>query len=219
MEFVRLSVLGGLLGLDGTAVGQFMISRPLVAGWLAGWLAGVPELGVTIGAILELYLLVSFPTGGARFPEGSTAAVVAVAVATPFGGGGAVALAVAIGLVWGQVGGWSVTVQRRVNGRLVERMMKVGCSGAGLVRLHLVTVLIDFIRGAVVTAVGIGVGRFALGLAETRWPLSAEFSFGGLYIGAAVSLGILLHDLGGFRRRRVLFAAGLALGVVGARFL
>ena len=219
MELVRLSMLGGLLGLDGTAVGQFMISRPLVAGWLAGWLAGVPELGATIGAILELYLLVSFPTGGARFPEGSTAAVVAVAVATPFGGPGAVALAVAMGLVWGQVGGWSVTVQRRVNGRLVQRLLEMGSLSGGLIRLHLVTILIDFLRGAVITSVGIGVGRFALGLVEAGWPLSKEFSVGALYIGAAVSLGILLHDLGGVRRRRVLFAAGLALGIVGARFL
>ncbi|MGB1779024.1 MAG: PTS sugar transporter subunit IIC, partial [Longimicrobiales bacterium] len=118
-ELLRFGVLGGLLGLDGTAVGQFMMSRPLVAGWLSGWAAGAPGLGITIGAILELFLLVSFPTGGARFPEGSTAAVVAVGVAVPFDGSGAVAASVAMGLVWGEVGGWSVTVQRRVNSRLV----------------------------------------------------------------------------------------------------
>ena len=83
MDLLRLGLLGGVLGLDSTAVGQFMVSRPLVAGWLAGWVAGVPEFGITIGAVLEVFLLVSFPTGGARFPEGSTAAVVAVGVAAP----------------------------------------------------------------------------------------------------------------------------------------
>ena len=36
MEIVQVSLLGGLLGLDGTAVGQFMVSRPIVAGALVG---------------------------------------------------------------------------------------------------------------------------------------------------------------------------------------
>jgi hypothetical protein len=40
-----------------------------------------------------------------------------------------------------------------------------------------------------------------------------------LLVGGAVSAGILLRDLGGFRRRRVWFAAGLGLGIVGARLL
>ncbi|SVB44140.1 uncharacterized protein METZ01_LOCUS196994, partial [marine metagenome] len=39
-----------------------MVSRPLVVGVLAGLVVGQPVLGATIGAILELYLLVSFPT-------------------------------------------------------------------------------------------------------------------------------------------------------------
>ena len=81
-EFVRLALLGGVLGLDATAVGQFMVSRPLVAGWIAGWMAGEPAMGITVGAILELFLLVSVPSGGARYPEGSTAAVVGVGVCT-----------------------------------------------------------------------------------------------------------------------------------------
>jgi len=72
MEILQVTLLGGLLALDGTSVGQFMLSRPLVAGGLVGWVLGDPALGFTIGAVLELYLLVSFPTGGSRFPEGAT---------------------------------------------------------------------------------------------------------------------------------------------------
>jgi mannose/fructose/N-acetylgalactosamine-specific phosphotransferase system component IIC len=216
-ELLRFGLLGGLLGLDGTAVGQFMISRPLVAGWLAGWVAGVPGMGIAIGAILELFLLVSFPTGGARFPEGSTAAVVAVGVAVPFEGSGAVAASVAMGLVWGQVGGWSVTVQRHVNGRLLSE--DIGRHTGRLGRAHLLAIVGDFLRGAVVTVAGVTLGRAGLGLADGRWPVDAGVSTGVLYVGAAVSLGILLHDLGGFRRRRVLFVLGLAVGIVGARFL
>lgn len=218
MEIVRYGVLGGVLGLDSTAVGQFMISRPLVAGWLAGWLAGVPEVGIAVGALLELFLLVSFPTGGARFPDGPTAAVVAVGVAVPFEGPGSLAAAVAIGLVWGQVGGITITVQRHLNGRLIPAAGSFG-SGRTLGSVHAVAALVDFARAATVTAIGIMLGRAALRLAHASWPVDERVSMSVLYAGAAVSLGILLHDLGGFRRRRLLFAAGLAAGIVGARFL
>ena len=216
-ELLRFGVLGGLLGLDGTAVGQFMVSRPLVAGWLTGWAAGAPGLGIMIGAILELFLLVSFPTGGARFPEGSTAAVVAVGVAVPFEGSGALAASIAMGLVWGQVGGWSVTVQRRVNSRLVP--IDIASRTGSLGRAHLLAIVTDGVRGSVVTMVGVALGRASLGVVDARWPVDPSMSAGVLYVGAAVSLGILLHDLGGFRRRRVLFVLGLAVGIVGARFL
>ena len=51
------------------------------------------------------------------------------------------------------------------------------------------------------------------------WPLTEGESIALLLAGGAVSAGILLRSLGGFRRRRLLFAAGMALGLIGARFL
>jgi len=83
---VSLAILGGLLALDATSVGQFMISRPLVAGTLAGWWLGDPGLGLEIGAILELFYLAGVPAGGSRVPETGSASVVAVAVAMSAGG-------------------------------------------------------------------------------------------------------------------------------------
>jgi len=38
-------------------------------------------------------------------------------------------------------------------------------------------------------------------------------------VGGAVSCGILLRSLGGFKRRKVIFAVGLALGLAFVRFL
>ena len=226
-ELLRLAALGGVLSLDGTSVGQFMISRPLVAGVLAGWLLGDPMLGGAIGAILELYLLVSFPTGGARFPEGSTATVVAVAIASPFSGPGAIPLAVAFGLVWGQLGGATVTVQRRLNTRHVPDPADLppvapddpGATARRVTRTHLTAILLDGVRGAVVTLTGALLGRVLVSFFVERWPLGGQASYGLLLVGGAVSAGILLGDLGGFRRRRVWLAAGLALGIFGARFL
>ncbi len=56
MNILLLSLLGGVLAVDGTSVGQFMVSRPLVAGVLAGWLLGDPMSGLWVGGILELLL-------------------------------------------------------------------------------------------------------------------------------------------------------------------
>ena len=99
---LSLALLGGLLALDGTSVGQFMVSRPLVAGTLAGWWLGDPVLGLEVGAILELFHLAGVPAGGAHVPESGPASVVAVAVAMSAGGPGGLALAVVAGLAFSE---------------------------------------------------------------------------------------------------------------------
>ena len=218
MDMLRLGALGGLLGLDGTAVGQFMLSRPLVAGVLAGWATGSVVQGALIGAILELYLLVSVPSGGARFPEASTATVVAVACAAPFDGFGALPLAVAGGLIWGQVSGATVDAQRHFNARLMPEAGEPQAARR-LTRGHVLAILVDLLRGSLVTVAGIVTGRFLIAAFVARWPLGEGGSMALLFVGAAVSAGILLNDLGGFRRRKVWFTAGLALGLVGSRLL
>ena len=134
MEIFLIGVLGGLLALDATSVGQFMISRPLVVGVLAGVVVDQPLLGATIGAILELYLLVSFPAGGAQFPEGATATVVAVASSAGVTGSGVLPLAIGLGLVWGQLGGVSVTLLRQANSKIVEERRDT-VSGLSLIHI------------------------------------------------------------------------------------
>jgi mannose/fructose/N-acetylgalactosamine-specific phosphotransferase system component IIC len=219
MELFQVTLLGGLLALDGTSVGQFMLSRPLVAGALAGWVLGQPAVGLTIGALLELYLLVSFPTGGSRFPEGATATVVAVASAAGAASPGALPLAIAVGLLWGQLGGLTITFLRRTNARLVPEPGRPEGQGLSVTGAHLVAMLLDFLRGGMLTLVGIVIGRTIIGSFESAWALPPRASLGLLLLGGAVSAGILLHDLGGFRRRGTLFVVGLALGILGARFL
>jgi mannose PTS system EIIC component len=218
MEILQVTLLGGVLALDGTSVGQLMVSRPLVAGALLGWILGEPALGLLVGAILELYLLVSFPTGGSRFPEGATATVVAVAAAAGSSAPGALPLAIAVGLVWGQLGGVTITALRHANSRLVpdpsQRSRPADVSLA-----HTLSLLLDFLRGAVVTLLGVLLGRAVVSAFGAGWALAPMPSVALLLVGGSVSAGILLRDLGGFRRRRTLLAAGMALGILGARFL
>lgn len=212
-----LTALGALLGLDGTSVGQFMVSRPLVAGLLAGWAVGDPTGGAMIGALLEIYLLVSYPTGGARFPEGPTATVVAVGVAAAFNEAAALPLAVSWGLLWGQAAGLSVSALRRWNARLVPERLEDGGRSIGAV--HLSAIALDGLRAAVVTAVGIVLGRWAMASLVAAWPWAPDPSRALVLVGGGVSIGILLNDWGGLRKRGWLFAAGVAAGVAGGVFL
>jgi hypothetical protein len=191
-----------------------MVSRPLVAGALAGWTLGDPATGLLVGALLEIYLLVAFPTGGAAFPEGATATVVAVGTATAFDVSGGVPAGVALGLLWGQVAGSTVTWHRKLITRLVpESGRPVGSRSIG--RTVAVATGLDLARGTLVTASGLAVGVLFLGPWVAAWPLSAEQSTALLLVGGAVSVGILLHDLAGLRGRGAWFVAGLAAGLAG----
>lgn len=62
-EIVLVSIIGGVIGLDRTAAGQFMISQPIVAGPLIGWMLGDVKTGLIIGAVLELIWIMDIPVG------------------------------------------------------------------------------------------------------------------------------------------------------------
>ncbi|MCD6533584.1 MAG: PTS sugar transporter subunit IIC [Deltaproteobacteria bacterium] len=59
----KISLLGAVLALDRTALFQGMLSRPLIAATFAGALAGNWEIGLLLGASLELYFLCEMPVG------------------------------------------------------------------------------------------------------------------------------------------------------------
>jgi PTS system mannose-specific IIC component len=215
-ELLMLALLGGFMALDGTSLGQFMVSRPLVAATLTGWLIGAPGDGFLVGCLLEIYLLVSFPVGGSHFPEGGPAAVVAAAVAAWGVSPGALAIGVTLGLVWGQVGSVSVTALRNNNGRLAPDPSRGRVTARAVVIGHVSAMALDFLRGFTVTLTGLIVGLALVNLAPL-WPVPEAGTRGLLLVGAAVSLGVLLRSYGGIRRRGALFAAGtLAGAAVGA---
>lgn len=58
-----ISILLGFLSLDVAAVGQFMVCRPIVVGPLVGWLLGHPEVGLEMGALIELIWIGDLPVG------------------------------------------------------------------------------------------------------------------------------------------------------------
>lgn len=75
-----LSLAGGLIALDTTAVLQGLISQPLISGIILGWLTGNIALGLHMGLLLQLLWLNQLPVGAAKIPEGNLASIIAVIV-------------------------------------------------------------------------------------------------------------------------------------------
>jgi hypothetical protein len=121
--------------------------------------------------------------------------------------------------LWGQIGGFSITGLRKANGFIVPEPADSLRGTERIAAAHLAAVGLDFFRGVLITGTGVAIGRMVVARVGAPWPLGERESFALVIAGAAVSVGILLHDLGGFRKRRALFVAGLALGIVGARLL
>ena len=213
---MSLALLGGLLALDATSVGQFMVSRPLIAGTLTGWWLGDPALGLEIGAILELFHLAGVPAGGSRVPESGPASVVAVSVAMHAGGVAGLALGLVAGLAVSEIGGMTVGPHRHMVARFLGRIEAGSMTARKLTVVHLSSVLLDFVRGAVVTVVGLSVGGWLSGVFASRWPLPYETTVALILVGACAHLGALLRGFGGWKSRRAIFLVGLVAGIVGA---
>ena len=213
---VSLAFLGGLLALDATSVGQFMVSRPIITGTLTGWWLGNPALGLEIGAILELFHLAGVPAGGSRVPESGPASVVAVAVAMRAGGIAGLALGLVAGLVVSEIGGMTVGLQRHMVARFFGRIEAESMTARKLTAVHLSSVLLDFVRGAVVTVAGLSVAGWLAGIFTSRWPLPYETTVALILVGAFVHLGALLRGFGALKSRRAVFLLGLVAGIVGA---
>ena len=211
-----LSTLGGVLALDATSLGQFMVSRPLVGGALAGWLLGDPVLGLEVGAILELFHIGVMPAGGSQVPEAGPASVAAVAVAASLGGAPGLVLGTVVGLVTSNLGGMTIGVQRHVSAVLIGRVESGAATPGHLDVAHLAVMVLDFFRGAAVTAVAALAGTWLAGALGSWWTLGYGPTVGIVLVGASIHLGALLKGFGGWRSRRVVFMVGVAAGIVGA---
>jgi mannose/fructose/N-acetylgalactosamine-specific phosphotransferase system component IIC len=214
-----LILLGGLLALDGTSVGQFMFSRPLVAGILAGWVMGDATMGLVVGGVLEFYFIAVFPVGGADFPEGGPPTLVAVVGATLLPGVEGLALGVLLGLVWSRLAALSIHFLRKVNGRLAPDPSKGPVTVRRVFWAHLAAMGLDFLRGCLLTLFGLWVARWAAEVLQNSWPLSPTHTLGLLLVGASIPAGAFVQSVGGWRKRGVLLAAGLTGFLIGSYLL
>jgi len=204
-----LAGIGGLLALDGSGVGQVMVSRPLVAATLGGWLAGMPAEGALIGLVLEALHLSVLPFGAATVPESGPACLIGgwlYALATP--GPAALLTISALVLIWGWLGGESVRRLRQLNTRIAlpEGVREV--EPRSVERRHLAAVGLDFLRGALLTAIG-AVALFHLARIGLRgWAEMPELAAVGVGIAVIASLAASTRF---FEARRISLALGGAV--------
>lgn len=203
-------LLGIWAGLDGAAVGQFMVSRPVVAATVAGAWGGAPQAGALVGLLLEAFHLRVLPIGAARYPESGPAAVVAGAAAAVWPPGlAAVVVAVLLGLAWESVGGWTVHRLRVANIRRAAFPASDRLAPSQVERAHRACLGADAARAAVVTAAGLGL--VALGRAYGLPPWGWSVSLTGVAITTTL---VILLAAGGrlFGPRWRSFVIGMLLG-------
>lgn len=169
---IILALLGGVVAVDGTSFGQFMVSRPLVSASLAGFVAGDPVHGALIGLVLEAFHLTVLPVGAAKFPEGGPAAVAGGAMyATSDFAASTLLLIVIFALALEWLGGESVRFMRQGNGRLMTRGRTLVMTAGALEWRHLLAIGFDFVRGMLLVIAGSLILSGALRVLAPLWGL------------------------------------------------
>lgn len=209
-----LLALGTWSALDGTAVGQILLSRPLVSGGLAGLAVGDPALGLLVGGVLEAVHLVDFPVGAVRLPEAGPAAVPGVASAWILGGPGGLAVGVLLALLLARLGGASIIRLRQLNERLLEPVLEGPATPGAVAARHWLCVGADLARGTVLTALGLGAALLLPRSLGEAWPLTLAPTVLLLVAPAALPLGALIRRWAPKGPGRGLLVAGLLAGAL-----
>jgi mannose/fructose/N-acetylgalactosamine-specific phosphotransferase system component IIC len=198
MNWLWAGLAGAIVYVDTTAVGQFMISQPLVACPLFGLLVGRPEIGLFFGTAFQLLWLGSLPVGAAKFPEGNVGALVATALAAqaaPLSNGDpawiVLAVAAAIGILTAHFGADATTLLRKMLNGCAAKAVLAAENGesaqfsllfTGAIGLHAVT-------GAALTVVALWAGNWVL----SRY--AGAFTQAGISAAVVAQTDHLLHGL------------------------
>jgi PTS system mannose-specific IIC component len=176
MELLWGALVAWGCGLDRVAVGQFLLSRPLVAAPLTGLLLGDPLVGLQIGVLIELLWLGRLPVGAAVPPDDTQVAIAATVMTLFLGrtlnaaGHELLLLCVLMALPLGKVGQFSERYARHYNMRLVDRVEQALEQGTvGLAERQHLWGLLSFSLAALVSYGVILAG--GLVLVPLAWPL------------------------------------------------
>lgn len=211
-EFLALLLIGTIAGIDLVAGPQVLLARPIVVGTLTGLVLGDPTSGILAGGILELYAQEVLPVGATQYPDYGPGTVAAVWLTNQLGTT-SVGFGVLTALAIAELGGWSLIVLRRANGRALV-LANPGLE-AGDVRaaagLQVGGVIRDALRSLVLTAAGLLIARLL-------FPLALHETGAGEVLGAVMIATGLAGSIAGAIRtagrgwRPVVLAASLAIG-------
>lgn len=121
------AIWAGLIALDFTGFGPWMLSQPLVCGPLFGWLMGQTAIGVIIGGIVQLLWMDLSPVGvGIPFDAmATTILAIFVASLTPDPSLSQLVWALIIAVPFGYVFRAADQYARRVNTHIMRRVEEV----------------------------------------------------------------------------------------------
>lgn len=166
---LSVSIIGGIIGLDRTAAGQFMISQPIVAGPLIGWFLGDVITGLIVGAVLELLWVMDMPIGTFVPADSTIAAVWATAVSIIGSGGAASASVIGFSILF-TIAIVPVTMKadaiiRKRNAMLAKQaVLSVGGDAASnLARAHLTGLFAFFLKSFLIYIIFIPLGVAVVG--------------------------------------------------------
>ena len=168
LTIVGVAAAGGLVGLDRTAVGQFMVSQPICAASLAGWMLGDAATGLLVGALLELIWLLDMPVGTFVPADSTVAAVFAASVSILGSAGGVrlshIGLSILLSMVLAPVTMISDHRVREFNARIAQRVQAdpETVRKNGLAAAHLSGLWLFFFKSFFVYLVFIPVGIIAV---------------------------------------------------------
>jgi PTS system mannose-specific IIC component len=212
---VGLLAWGTVVGLDLVSGPQVLLSRPLVGGAVAGLLLGQLEVGLQIGAVLELFALDVLPVGAARYPDYGPATVGAVAFGCWAGGAttDVIGLSVGCGLLLALVGGLSMELMRRANARSIQaRTVRLAAGDPMTIRaLHYAGLARDVGRSVVMTALGLIVAALA-----PAAPADPAFRTALTIVAVGAGAAAALHGamlIAGRGTRLAWLGAGVAMGL------
>jgi len=159
------AVWAGVISLDFTACGPFMVSQPLVCGPLFGWLMGQVVVGVIIGGIVQLLWMDLSPIG-VGIPYDATAVTLLAVYWASLPGHGAlsqVVLSLIIAVPLGFLFRWLDQLARRINTLIMHRVEKVSDANlpwalwGGIIS----GILWSWIRYTVAYGIVFGLGQYA----------------------------------------------------------
>jgi len=218
-ELLPLSLLGGVIGLDVVCFPQMMFSRPVVAATVAGAFVGDAERGMLVGVVLELIAIATLPFGASRYPEWGSAAVVGGAIGATLHAeqGGTITIGVLAALATAWVGGLTLVKLRQWNALLARRRrpaLDAGARGA-VIGLQLAGLTSDFVRAALLTAIGYGLLFPLAAHAQSAWTFSGPLSRSVVVtLAAAVAASAVWTIFHSARGSRWYFAGGLVVGLL-----
>jgi mannose/fructose/N-acetylgalactosamine-specific phosphotransferase system component IIC len=222
IELALVALLGGVVALDNTEAFQSMLSQPLLVGPAVGLLLSDLRSGLLIGILLQLACLWVMPIGTADLPDpsvGSLAGCAGYVLLTrlfPERAYLVLLLVLVFTIGFSQFCGWALIRQRKLNRRLLPKADVCAREAdiGGISRLFALALLSSFVRGVVLSGLGLACILLALRpLLSLLNPVS-DLAFPNLQtVLWGWATGTMIYLFG--RRGNLPWAAcGVALGVI-----